>query len=151
MEVRIVRAGPMRLAYAHAFGASPEEEAIERLMAWAGPRGLLGGLRDYHLFGANDPPPSEPGGEYGYYFGVTVPREVEAGEGVSVRDLPEGTYAVTRVRGVMGITDAWRELYDWVGASGYRVAGHGLEELLSPLDGPVEGWAFDLWLPVEDR
>ncbi len=150
MEVRIVRGGPWRLAYAHALGASPEEEAIERLVAWAGPRGLLEGLRDRHLFGANDPPPSGPGDEYGYYFGVTVGGDVEPGEGVSVRDLLEATYAVTRVRGVEGITDAWRGLYDWVGASAYRVAGHGLEELLSPLDGPVEGWTFDLWLPVEE-
>lgn len=148
MDVRIVRADPMRLAFARAFGASPEEEAIERLLAWAGPRGLLEGPR--HLFGANDPPPSEPGGEYGYYFGLTVPRDVEPGEGVPVRDLPAATYAVTRVRGVEAIPDGWRGLYDWVEASAYRVADHGLEELLSPPEGPVEGWTFDLWLPVEE-
>ncbi len=141
----------MRLAFAHAFGVSPEEEAIAALLGWAGPAGLLDGPRGFHLFGANDPPPGGPGEGYGYYFGVTVPEGVAVAEGIEVRDLPAATYAVTRVRGVMAITDAWRALYDWVEEShGYQVAGHGMEELLSPPEDPVDEYTFDLWLPVKE-
>lgn len=152
MDVRMVRAGPTRLAFVHAFGDSPEEEAIGALLGWAGPVGLLDGPRGFHLFGANDPPPGGPGEAYGYFFGVTVPDGVELAEGIGLRDLPAATYAVTRVRGVMAITDAWRALYAWVeGSDGYEVAGHGLEELLSPPGDPVDEWTFDLWLPTEER
>ena len=149
LDVRIVRLGPQRLAFARAFGISPEEEAIGRLLAWAGPKGLLDGPRGFHLFGANDPPPKRLGGEHGYFFGVTVPRGVRASGGIKVRDLPPATYAVVRFKGIENITTTWRALYDWVeGSEEYRLVGHGLEEMLTPLDKPLNEWVFDLWVPV---
>jgi len=152
IDVRVVRSGPQRLAFARATGGSPEEEAIGRLLAWAGPEGLLDDPRGFHFFGANDPPPRRPGDEYGYFFGVTVPEGVEATGDIMVKDLPAATYAVTRFKGLENITGTWRALYDWVeGSQEYRLAGHGLEEPLTPLDRPPSEWVFDLWLPVAPR
>ena len=152
IDVRIVRLGPQRLAFAHASGRSPEEEAIGRFLAWAGPKGLLDGPREFHLFGANDPPPKKLGDEYGYSFGVTVPEGVKVTGGIKVKDIQAAKYAVVRLKGIENITSTWRALYDWLEASEeYRLVGHGLEEFLTPLDRPLNEWMFDLWAPVGPR
>jgi hypothetical protein len=39
LEIRIVELEPMRVASVYGFGESPELQAWEKLIAWAGPKG----------------------------------------------------------------------------------------------------------------
>ena len=58
LDVRIVKLEPMRVASAHALGESPEHDAIEKLIAWAKPKGLLEDPEKHRVFGFNNPDPS---------------------------------------------------------------------------------------------
>ena len=56
-EVRIVRLEPLRVASAYGFGASPEEQAWQKLLAWAESQGLMTGDPLPRFFGFNNPDP----------------------------------------------------------------------------------------------
>ena len=147
--VRIVTAGPFRVAAFNAFGVGPEPRAYEELSAWARPRGLLDDPSSYLLFGRNDPPPPPEGGEYGYRYMLTLPEGTGAEQGVVVEELPRATYAVVR-SGIRDMGARWLMLYEWAQGKGYEVSDHGVEEHLALPEGEaVETLAFDLWLPVE--
>ena len=147
--VRIVTAGPFRVAVFEAFGAAPESEAYEKLSAWARPRGLIDDSSSYLLLGRNDPPPPPEGGEYGYRYMLTVPEGVEVERGVVVEELPRATYAVAR-SGIRDMGARWLMLYKWAEGRGYKVSDHGVEEHLALPEGEaIEALTFDLWLPVE--
>lgn len=157
LDVRIVQMGAKRLAYVQEFGTvmgEPEKVAWSKLRRWARAKGLTAGPSGFHYFGANDPPPMKEGDRYGYFSGVTVPPEVNPDGDVKVKVLPASTYAVVRFKGLDNIGSMWRALYDWVDRSGkWSIAGHGLEELLTPtdtdeVDKSPEAMVFDLWLPI---
>jgi DNA gyrase inhibitor GyrI len=146
--VRIVTAGPFRVAVFHAFGAEPEPEAYDKLSAWARPRGLLDEPSSYLLLGRNDPPPPRAGGEYGYRYMLTLPENADIEQEVTVESLSRSTYAVVR-SGLRDMGSRWLALYEWAEGRGYTVSGHGVEEHLALPDGEaVEALTFDLWLPV---
>lgn len=157
LDVRIVQMGERRLAYVQEFGTvmgEPEKLAWSKLGRWARAKGLTAGPSGYHYFSANDPPPMKEGDRYGYFSGVTVPPEVEPEGDVKVKVLPSSTYAVVRFKGLDNIGSMWKALYDWVEKRGeWSIAGHGLEELLTPVDTDdvdksPETMVFDLWLPI---
>lgn len=159
LDVRIVQMGAKRLAYVQEFGTvmgEPENLAWSKLRRWARAKGLTTGPTGYHYFGANDPPPMKEEDRYGYFSGVTVTPAVEPEGDVKVKVLPASTYAVVRVKGLDNIGSMWQALYDWVDKSSeWRVAGHGLEELLAPVDtddiGKSPGTVLlDLWLPIRN-
>jgi len=157
LDVRIVQMGAKRLAYVQEFGTvmgEPEKLAWSKIRRWARTKGLTAGPSGYHFFGANDPPPLREGDRYGYFSGVTIPPGVEPDGDVKVKALPSSTYAVVRFRGLDNIGTVWQALYDWVGKSDeWSVAGHGFEELLTPMDAEdvaesPETMVLDLWLPI---
>lgn len=148
-DVRTVSVGPLRCVAFRAEGTEPEAPAFERLRAWAEPRGLLADQSSFLLLGRNDPPPAPGRAEYGYVYMLTIPKSVEAGDGVELIELPRATYVVVRAR-LSDMGARWEALYRWAESSGLTVTGHGLEEHLN-LPGTVapEEMLFDLWLPVE--
>ncbi len=148
--VRLERLGPMRVAAVHAFGASPELAAMEKLRAWAGPRGLLEDRKAHRVFGHNNPPPRAPGDPYGYDFLIAIGSDVAVEGAVQVREIPRKMWATTRTRGVQNIHEAWVELFRWCEEHNLEEQGTGLEEHLSPFNIPVEEIEFRLWLPVLD-
>ena len=160
LDVRIVQMGARRLAYVQEFGTvtgEPEKVAWSKLGRWVRAKGLTVGPSGYHYFGANDPPPTKDGDRYGYFSGVTVPQGVNPEGDVKVKVLPASTYAVVRFKGIDSIGSMWQALYNWVEKSGeWSIAGHGLEELLTPVDTDDVGkypktMVFDLWLPICKR
>jgi hypothetical protein len=70
LDVRIVTLEPMRVASAHAYSASPEGEAWDKLIAWAKPKGLLEDATAHRIFGFNNPNPSPGTPNYGYEFWI---------------------------------------------------------------------------------
>lgn len=153
LEVRIVKLEPMRVASVYGFGESPEHQAWEKLMAWAGPKGLLDDLEQHRIFGFNNPDPSPGSPNYGYEFWIIVGSDVEPEGEVRVKGFSGGLYAVTRCQGVDNITRTWKQLVAWLNDSKYKRAGHQwLEEHLGPVGTPQdeEELLLDLYAPIAE-
>lgn len=151
LEVRIVAMARMRVASAHGFGEHPEDEAWEKILAFARARGL--DTNEARFFGFNNPSPSPGSPNYGYEQWMTVPPGVEGEGDIVIREIPARRYAVTRFQGLEKIGQVWPALGLWFEDSPYRRPAHWdqcLEELHGGPDGPPEEWVFDLYLPITD-
>ena len=151
VEVRIVEMPPMRVASAHGFGQSPEDQAWEKIRAFAEAKGL--DTAKTRFFGFNNPSPSPGSPNYGYEQWMTVGPEVEAEGDVVIKEIPARRYAVTRFQGLENIGRVWQELVLWFEDSPHRKPPHWqecLEELHGGPTGPTEEWVFDLYLPIAD-
>ena len=151
LDVRIIKLEPIRVASFYGFGASPEIEAMEKLIAWAKPKGWLDNIDDHRIFGFNNPNPSHGSPNYGYEFWITVGLEVEPEGDVRIEEFLGGLYAVTRCRGVGTITETWNRLCEWVMDSRYHLARHQwLEAHIGPFPAPLDEMTLDLHAPVID-
>jgi AraC family transcriptional regulator len=161
-EVRIVNLEKMRVASVLGFGANPELDAWKKLLNWAGEKGLLGDLAKVRFFGFNNPDPSQGSPNYGYEQWITLSSEIDADEGIKVKDFPGGLYAVLSCVGAGNIFPAWQKLVVWCEESIYDFGeGQALEELLNPeifiqTDGTfkspesfADALRFELYLSVE--
>jgi len=146
----------MRVASAHAYSASPENDAWEKLIAWAGAKGFTGDLQTHRIFGFNNPNPSPGSSNYGYEFWITVGLDVEPEEDVRIKEFGGGLYAVTRCE-VKGepyntIPATWKHLVQWLVDSKYRLANHQwLEEHFWPpanTTQQTEELILDLYAPI---
>jgi DNA gyrase inhibitor GyrI len=147
LDVRIVQLEPMRVANAHGFGESPEEQAMKKIQAFMESKGLT--FEDVHWFGFDNPEPSPGSPNYGYDVWITVGPEVEEGDEVKIIDFAGGLYAVTRLKGVSNIGQVWKQLVLWREDSQYKKGHHQwLENLLTPPDVPFDEYVFDLYLPI---
>lgn len=152
LDVRIVKLGSMRVASAHAHSASPEHDAIEKLVAWAEPKGLLDDQETHRVFGFNNPDPSPGSPNYGYEFWIVIGPDMEPEGEIKAKEFPGGLYAVTRCE-VSGdaydvIPATWKQLVTWLENSKYRSGTHQwLEEHLSPI-GVAEDFVLDLYMPI---
>ena len=152
LDVRVIRLEPMRVASVQAFGASPEADAWEKLMAWAGSRGLFDGPEQHRIFGFNNPDPSPGSPNYGYEFWITVDASVESGGEATVKEFSGGLYAVTRCEGVDAIGPSWKQLGIWREDSKYRDGTHQwLEEHIGPPVGTLQDMdelLMDFYYPI---
>ena len=149
LNVRIVRLEEMRVASALGFGTSPEMLAWEKILAWGREKGL--DLRAARYFGFNNPNPSPGSPNYGYEQWITVGPKVRADEGIEIKEIPGGLYAVARCQGVDNIFPTWQRLVAWLEDSPYRYGPQQcLEECLTPpIDSSNEETALlDLYLPL---
>ena len=147
LDVRIVRLEPMRLACAHGFGASPEVEAIEKMLAFAQAKGV--DIKAGRWFGFNNPGPSPGSPNYGYDQWLTVGPQVQGDGDVGIEDFAGGLYAALRCEGLSTITEDWKRLVVWCEDSPYRIGHHQwLEELLVPPTVPYNDYTFDLYLGI---
>jgi len=152
IEVRIVRMEPMRVASFHAIGESPEDIAVEKLIAWAQPLGLLNKPDEHPVYGFNNPNPEEGKKEYGYEFWIKVDEDYHEKDTV-YKNYEGGTYAVTRVEvrdPWEDIPKAWMNLFKWVQENGHKMKQDiCLEHTLDP--GAVNGqFILDLMLPLDE-
>ena len=154
LNVRIVNLPPMRVACVNGFGQGPEEQAFEKMKAWAQAHDLLG--KPHRLFGYNNPDPSPGSPNYGYDVWITVDDAVQADGEARLIDFPGGLYAVTRIdvkEPGDEIPTAWQKLVKWMEASKYRHGRHQwLEEHIGPLDemGGDQPFTLDLHLPITE-
>jgi effector-binding domain-containing protein len=150
-DVRIVKMEPMRVASALGFGASPEELASQKMLAFMEARGLR--FEDVRWFGFNNPSPSPGSPNYGYEVWITVGPGVEGEGDVSIKEIPARHYAVTHCAGLETIGRDWRQLVLWFEASPYQRPPHWvecLEHLLTPPTLPEDQYTFDLYLPIAE-
>jgi DNA gyrase inhibitor GyrI len=151
LDVRIVEMEPMRVASAHGFGTSPEEQAWSKILAFAEEKGL--DIKEARFFGFNNPNPSPGSPNYGYEQWMTVSHDVEAEGEITIKEIPARRYAVTRCEGLNVITKVWQQLVVWFEDSPYKKPPHWcecLEELLTLPGIPYEDYVFDLYLPIAE-
>ena len=153
VEVRIERLDPMRVAGVHGFGDSPEPQAYAKLLAWAGPAGLLEDQKKHRIFGFNNPSPSPGSPNYGYELWIRVGSDVESDGEPEIKEFTGGLYAVSRVTGIRHIGPAWSRLSTWCENSKYKCAGHQwLEEHIGPVT-PTQSddeVVLDLFHPIAE-
>ena len=152
-KTKIVELSPMCVASFHAYGDSPENDAKEKLIAWAEPKGLLENPRNHRIFGFNNPDPSPGSPNYGYEFWITVGPEKRPKTEVKIKDFPGGLYAVSRCEVKdpwRDIPYTWKQLAIWRENSRYEEAHHQyLEENIGPLVTSNE-FILDLYLPISE-
>jgi len=149
LEVQIVELEPIRVASFLGYGPEPEGVALDKLVAWAGPRGLLENWDEQRVYGFNNPNPSPGSPNYGYEFWIVVGSDVKAEEGYEIKEFAGGRYAVTRCVGVESIGPTWQVLAAWLHDSPHGGASHQwLERALSPAGTPLDKIALDLYAPI---
>ncbi len=152
-NVRIVNLEPKRVASVLGFGGSPEEQAWEKLVAWAGPKGLLEDIKQHPIFGFDNPKPSPGSPNYGYEFWITVGPEVEPEGEVKIQTFSGGLYAVAGCQGVENISPTWKQLVAWLDDSRYKHAHHQwLEQHLGYANDAPDGESLlmDLHMPISE-
>ena len=148
-DVRILQLPPMRTAAFSCVGASPEEAAMEAVLAWMEKSGLLGTMR---LFGYNtEPYPSADSPEYGFGFCACIPESIEIPAPLTEKRLPGGTYAVvSEYQGDPSF--GWKRVGELLQDSEWEWAHDGgrpcLEEHIAREGG---GFFIPLWFPVKKK
>ena len=154
LDVRIFKLPPMRVACVHGFGEGPEEQAFEKMKAWAEAHNLLG--KPHRVFGYNNPDPSPGSPNYGYDVWMSVDESAQAEGEVRIIEFPGGLYAVARVevkKPWEDIPGTWQKLVKWMEASKYHHGRHQwLEEHIGPLDEmeATKPFTLDLHLPINE-
>jgi DNA gyrase inhibitor GyrI len=149
LNVRIVDMEPMRVAVSHGFGASPEMEAGDKMLAFLEARGLA--FDNVRWYGFNSPNPSPGSPNYGYDVWATIEPGVEAEGDITIREVPARRYAVARCEGLENIGEVWKQLVLWFEDSAYEKPAYWcecLENLLTHPVTPFDRYVFDLYLPV---
>ncbi len=149
-EFRIEHLEPARVAACRAEGPEPETVAWSRMRRYVRRNHFDEDGQRHRFFGFNDPQPAPGSPEHGYEQWMTVADGAPPEEGVALKELPGGTYAVAHCH-LADIQRTWLELVAWAQREGYSIAeGPLLEECLTP---PIqrsirEDLEFELYLPV---
>lgn len=148
LDVKIVTLEPMRVASFRAVSESPEHEAAEMLLGWATGKGYLNDLENHPVYGFNNPNPSKERKEYGYEFWIKVDEEYKE-EGINLKDVAGGRYAVTTCRDLGEIGELWMKLDSWVQENGYeyRKEAECLEKTHN-LGASDDQLVLDLYAPI---
>ena len=153
MPITIREREPMRLAAIEHRGAHADVgRTFQKLMAWAGPRGLLGGgatggtlyLGDQD--GASD--------DARAIVGVTVDEDCAGDDVVSIYDVPGGRHAILTHRGPYAqLPQSYNELFAWLPTSGEAPGDAPLFEvyLNDPRSTPPEDLLTEICLPLQPR
>jgi AraC family transcriptional regulator len=154
-EVRIETVPPRRVAFLRHVGPYGEASStFDRLMAWAGPRGLLG-PRTLVLGICHDDPDVTAADKLRMDCCVTVDDRATAEGEVSVQTLPGGECAVlTHVGPYAQLGESYRWLFGvWLPASGREPGNAPAFEVYhgSPRDTPPEQLRTDIHLPLQPR
>jgi DNA gyrase inhibitor GyrI len=153
LDVHIEQLSPMRVAWVRAFGASPEQDAWQKLSSWAKPAGLLEDPVAHPVFGFNNPPAQAGVEGYGYEYWIAVDPTIQAPAKIGLKHFAGGRYAVTScsLSDPAGVPARWKALLRWVHSSEYswRRDTHELERVHNPLASPQD-IRLDLMLPLED-
>jgi DNA-binding transcriptional ArsR family regulator len=123
--VQVIEIEPMRVASVRAFSESPENDAWEKMRAWAEPQGLLEDLTSHPVFGFNNPNPSPGQKEYGYEFWIRMGAHFKGEGEIEAKDYDGGLFAVTTCKPWEEMQSdfvkehgpflvSWKKLVDWI-------------------------------------
>jgi AraC family transcriptional regulator len=152
MDVRIETVPVMRVAFVRHVGPYCDAgQAWQRLMAWAGPRGLFG-PRTMMLGVCHDDPDVTPADKIRYDACVTADGRVQAEGDVGVQEVGGGEYAVATHHGSYDtLHDTYARLCgEWLAASGRETRAAPPFEVYrnSPQTTPPEQLLTDIYLPL---
>jgi AraC family transcriptional regulator len=155
MDVRIETVPVMRVAFMRHIGPYRQVGRIwERLMAWAGPRGLLG-PRTLCIGIGHDDPHVTPPDKVRYDACITVDEHFQPEGEVGVQEVGGGEYAVTTHRGPYEkLTETYAPLCgEWLPASGREPRADPAFEIFrnTPQDTAPEDLRTDIYLPLAPR
>ncbi|MCB9458110.1 MAG: GyrI-like domain-containing protein [Anaerolineaceae bacterium] len=140
-DVHVEKLAPMRVASLSVTSESPEQEAIDQLIAWARPLGQLN--HPFRFFGYDN---CQPHPNHKYTTWITIEPWVGRSGGIDIIDFPGGCYATLDCEGVEAIGPGWNELVGWLKDSNYTYGEQpSLEEHLDVLDGQQH---FKLYLSI---
>jgi AraC family transcriptional regulator len=153
MKVHIETLTPMRVAFLRHVG--PYDDGLgrtwDRLMAWAGPRGLLGPGTKF-LGIDHDNPHVTPADKLRYDACIATDRPFAPEGEIGVQTVPGGQYAVATHRGPYEkMHETYAQLYgDWLPRSGHEPADAPSFQLYrnSPRDTAPEDLLTDVYVPL---
>lgn len=149
--VKIQDLPPMRVASFIGFGNSPELPSLNKMIAWAKPKGLLDSPNLPRIFGFNNPDPSPGSPNYGYETWLVIPPDMVVDDDTIVKEIPAMKCATLHCPSVEVIMQHWHHLVTWVETSPYRTVGERcLEETFFKGFEPPTLDHFLLWLPVKE-
>lgn len=154
IEVQFVQLEPMSVASFPAYGPEPEDEAWEKLVAWAGPLGLFDAPEKHRIFGFDTTGPTPASENRGYDLWIEVSPNFKPQDEVKIMPFGGGKYAVYRIPKVGNpwetIPAAWHALVLWQEDSPYKMGkAQCLEQKIGPVDSPLADCAMDLYLAIE--
>ena len=152
MKAEILRLKPMRVASTYGYGANPEEQAWQKLVQWATPKGLLEDMAAHPIFGFNNPYPTPDNPRYGYEFWIKVSPDIEPEGDVRVGEFLGGIYAVTRCEAQghpeKNIPSGWQALADWCRNNNHPLGYHHALEKFLTSPGDPSNLVMDLCCPI---
>lgn len=161
LEVKIVKLEPMRVASVRVISKTPENDAWERMRAWAEPKGLLDNIEKHPVFGFNNPNPSPDREDYGYEFWIRVEPDTKPEEDINIKEFEGGLYAVTTCKlkeeleseffQRQGYLESWKKIVDWVKSSKYKVGKHQCLEKAHDPEASEEELILDLYISIEEE
>jgi DNA gyrase inhibitor GyrI/DNA-binding HxlR family transcriptional regulator len=147
-EVKIVELEPMHVASFRAISETPEHDAMKMLAQWAQGKGYLNDLEKHPIFGFNNPNPSIGKKEYGYEFWIKV-EEGYSEEGVTLKNVSGGRYAVTTCHNLSQIGELWMKLSKWVQENGYEYRKAEWLEKTHNFNASDDELVLDLYEPIK--
>jgi len=148
LEVRIVELEPMHVASFRAISETPEHDAAKLLTQWAQGKGYLNDLEKHTIFGFNNPNPSEGKKEYGYEFWIKVEDDYSE-EGLKLKDVSGGRYAVTTCHHLSEIGELWMKLFNWTKENGYEYRQAECLEKTLNFSASDDELVLDLYEPIK--
>ncbi|MBI1750368.1 MAG: AraC family transcriptional regulator [Acidobacteria bacterium] len=152
LEAQVRPFSPRRVAFVRHVGPYHKAgDAWERLMAWAGPRGLLG--PQLALLGiVHDDPETTPPEKWRYDAAIVVGETVCAERDVGIQELPGGKYAVATHQGAYATLGRCyaRLCSEWLPKSGHEMAAAPALEIYlnSPKTTKPAELLTEIWLPL---
>ncbi|MHA1904348.1 MAG: GyrI-like domain-containing protein [Candidatus Thorarchaeota archaeon] len=160
-EVRIIELKPMKVASVRVISTQPENDAWQKMQAWAEPRGLLADYKNHPVFGFNNPDPSPGKSEYGYEFWMQIHDDIDLDEGMEIKEFKGGKYAVITCNLTKeleseffkeyGGLESWKKLIDWVRASRYTMDKENCLEYAHDPTGSSGDYMLDLYLQIKEK
>lgn len=161
LEVKIVKLEPMRVASVRVISKTPENDAWEKMRAWAEPKGLLEDIEKNPVFGFNNPNPSPDREDYGYEFWIRVEPDTKPEKDINIKEFEGGLYAVTTCKlkeeleseffQKQGYLESWKKIVDWVKSSKYKVGKHQCLEKAHDPEASEEELILDLYISIEEE
>lgn len=153
-DVHIITLKPMYAASAYGYGHNPEEQAWEKMAAWARPKGFLNDIPNHPVYGFDNPDPAPSHPKYGYEFWMKVDSGAEPEGEIRIIGFLGGTYAAARCEAcgdpATNVFAAWQDLAGWCKKNNHQFAHHQpLEKIISGIDTPDQ-LVLELYCPIVD-
>jgi AraC family transcriptional regulator len=153
-DIMIRELKDMRLASYSIFSNNAEEEVISFIKNWVSKKGL--DSKKLRYFGIDLPltEKQQQEGVRGYEYCATIPNDITESDGVKIKNIPAGKYAVLRITDpfqnpMETIPLGYKRLYDWWVKSEYKNFCNPTKQILEEIIEDESKTYMDIYFPVE--